>query len=69
VGYKENSKAYKIFILAKRKTIVSKDVKFQEDLASTRSQESLIVIEDVMQEHCYQIKKSEGGREVDTLEH
>jgi hypothetical protein len=46
VGYNETSKAYRIFIPAQRKTIVSRDVKFKENLASRRSQESSTVTED-----------------------
>jgi hypothetical protein len=46
VGYNETSKAYKIFIATQRKTIVSRDVKFEENLAFRRSQESLVVTED-----------------------
>jgi hypothetical protein len=46
VGYNETSKAYRIFIPSQRKTFVSKYVKFQDKLASRRSQESSTVTED-----------------------
>jgi hypothetical protein len=46
VGYSETSKAYRIFILVHRKTVVSRDVKFDEKLTSRTTQESLVVIED-----------------------
>jgi hypothetical protein len=46
VGYSETSKAYRIFILAQWKTVVSRDVKFEEKLASRRSQDSSAVTED-----------------------
>jgi hypothetical protein len=39
VGYNETSKAYRIFIPAQRKTMVSRDVKFEENLASRKSHE------------------------------
>jgi hypothetical protein len=39
VGYNNTSKAYKIFIPTQRKTIVSRDVKFEENLASRKSHE------------------------------
>jgi hypothetical protein len=45
-GYSETSKAYKIYILAQRKTIVSRDVKFEENLTSRSTQESSTMIED-----------------------
>ena len=41
-----NSKAYKIYILGERKTIVGMDVKFEEDFASRKSHESILVTED-----------------------
>jgi len=46
VGYCKTSKAYRIFIPAQRKTIVSRDVKFEENLASRSTQESSAVTED-----------------------
>jgi hypothetical protein len=46
VGYSKTSKAYKIFILAWRKTVVSIDVKFEENLASRKSHELLPMAED-----------------------
>lgn len=41
IGYNnsETSKDYRIFIPTQRKTIVSKDVKFKENLASMKSHE------------------------------
>ena len=39
VGYSENSKACKIYIRRERKTIVNRDVKFEEDFASRKSHE------------------------------
>jgi hypothetical protein len=50
VGYNETSKAYRIFIPAQRKTIVSRDVKFEENLASRKSHELPPVAEDEEQE-------------------
>jgi hypothetical protein len=46
VGYSETSKDYKIFILERRKTIVSRDVKFKENLACRKSRELPPVAED-----------------------
>jgi hypothetical protein len=46
VGYNKTSKAYKIFILAQRKIVVSQDVKFKESLASRKSQEPPPMAED-----------------------
>jgi hypothetical protein len=43
VGYSETSKAYMVFILAQRKTFVSRDVKFEENLASRKSHDSFTV--------------------------
>jgi hypothetical protein len=37
VGYNETSKAYMIFIPVQQKTMVSRDVKFEENLASRKS--------------------------------
>jgi hypothetical protein len=45
-GYNEISKAYRIFIPAQRKTIVSRDVKFEENLASRKSHELPPLAED-----------------------
>ena len=39
VGYSETSKTYKIYILGERKSIVRKDVKLKEDIASRKSHE------------------------------
>jgi hypothetical protein len=50
VSYNETSKAYKVYILEKRKTIVSKDVKFEEDFASRKSHEPIPMIRDEEQE-------------------
>ena len=36
VGYSETSKAYRVYILARKRTIVSKDVQFDEDRALQR---------------------------------
>jgi hypothetical protein len=46
VGYIETSKDYMIFILAQHKTFVSRDVKFEEKLASNKSRESSSLTED-----------------------
>jgi len=37
IGYSETSKAYMVYILEQRKTIVSRDVKFEEDFSSRES--------------------------------
>ena len=37
VGYSETSKAYRVYILARKRIIVSKDVQFDEDRALLRS--------------------------------
>ena len=50
VGYTETSKSYKIYIRGERKTIVSKDVKFEEEFASKKSHKPIPVIEDEEQE-------------------
>jgi transposase InsO family protein len=39
VGYSEDSKAYRVFFPDQRKTVVSRDVKFEENLASRKSQD------------------------------
>ena len=46
VGYSETSKAYKIFMPAQRKTTVSRDVKFEDNLAFRKSHELPAVTED-----------------------
>ena len=46
VGYNETSKAYKVHIPEQRKTIVSRHVKFEEDFASKKSHEPILVTED-----------------------
>jgi hypothetical protein len=50
VGYSETSKAYRVYIPKQRKTIVSRDVKFEEDFASRKSHEPIPVTEDEEQE-------------------
>jgi hypothetical protein len=45
VGYSETSKAYRVYILEQRKTLVSRDVKFEEDFASREYHEPIPVIE------------------------
>jgi hypothetical protein len=62
VGYNETSKAYRIFILAQRKTIVSRDVKFEENLASRSTKESSAMIE-VKDEQQSAIQTSNGEAE------
>ena len=39
VGYSETSKAYRIYIPAKRKVVVRRDVKFEEERAFRRTRE------------------------------
>ena len=46
MGYDETSKAYRIFIPTQWKIVVSRDVNFEENLASRKSQESSIVTDD-----------------------
>jgi hypothetical protein len=46
VGYSETSKAYRVYTPMQRKTIVRKDVNFEEDFASRKSHEPILVIED-----------------------
>jgi hypothetical protein len=46
VRYNETSKAYRVFIPNHKKTIISRDVKFEEDFASRKSHEPIPVIED-----------------------
>ena len=50
VDYSENSKAYKFYIPGERKTIVNRDVNFDEDFASRKSREPLLVIGNEEQE-------------------
>jgi hypothetical protein len=50
VGYNEISYAYMIFIPAHRRTILSKDVKFEERSTSRKSHDPLLVTEDEEQE-------------------
>jgi len=47
VVYIETSKAYVILILAQQKTILSRDVKFNENVASRSTQGSSTMIEDI----------------------
>jgi hypothetical protein len=46
LGYNKTSKAYRIFVLAQRKTIVSIAVKLEEILAFRKSQELSLLVED-----------------------
>jgi hypothetical protein len=39
MGYNDDSKAYKVFLPDQRRTVVSLDVKFEEDLTSRHSQD------------------------------
>jgi len=39
VGYSENAKAYRIYLLGSKKVVVQRDVKFMEDRAFRRSRE------------------------------
>ena len=50
IGYSETSKAYKIYIPRERKTIVSMDVKFEEDFASRKPHDHILVTKDEEQE-------------------
>ena len=50
VGYNETSKAYRVYIPKKRKTIVSKDVKFEEDFTSRKSHEPIPITNNEEQE-------------------
>ena len=50
VGYNETSKAYRIFIPVQQKKVVSRDVKFEENLASRKSRDLPQVEEDEEQE-------------------
>ena len=50
VGYNETSKAYRVFIPEQRKTVISRDVKFEEDFASKKSHDPILVTKDEEQE-------------------
>jgi hypothetical protein len=50
VSYNETSKAYKVYILEQRKTIVSKDIKFEEGFASRKSHAFIPLTKDKEQE-------------------
>jgi hypothetical protein len=50
VGYSETSKAYRIFIPVQQKKVVSRDVKFEENLASRKSRETSTVTKDEEQQ-------------------
>jgi hypothetical protein len=43
VGYSETSNPYMVYIAEQRKTIVRRDVKFEEDIASRKSHEPILV--------------------------
>ena len=43
VGYNETSKAYKVYVRDSRKTMVSTDVMFEEDFASSKSHDLNLV--------------------------
>jgi len=46
VGYDNTSTTYRIYILARWETMVSKDVKCYEDVRSSSSHDSFLVIEE-----------------------
>jgi hypothetical protein len=46
LGYNETSNAYIIYILEQRKIVVSRDVKFEKDLASRKSREPIPMTND-----------------------
>ena len=46
VGYNETPKAYRVYIPEQKKTIMSRDVKFEEDFASKKSHKSTSITED-----------------------
>jgi hypothetical protein len=46
IGYSETSKAYRVWIPAQRKIVVSRDVKFEEGLAYRKSHGPTPVTED-----------------------
>jgi hypothetical protein len=50
VGYNEISKAYKVFVPDQRKTVISRDVNFEEEFASKNSNEPIPVAEGKEQE-------------------
>jgi hypothetical protein len=50
VGYSETSKDYRVYVLEHRKTLVSRDVKFEEDFASRKSHEPIPMTKDEEQE-------------------
>lgn len=50
LGYNETSKPCKVYIPEQRKTVVSRDVKFEEDFAFRKSLEPIPVTEDEEQE-------------------
>jgi hypothetical protein len=50
VGYSEDSKAYIVFLPNQRNTVVSRDVKFKENLASRKSQDLPTVVEGPQEE-------------------
>jgi hypothetical protein len=41
VGYSETSKGYRVYILALRKTVVGRDVKFEEDRALRKAHDTI----------------------------
>jgi hypothetical protein len=43
VGYIKDSKAYRVFLTEQRRTVMSRDVKFEETLASRKYQDLLAV--------------------------
>jgi hypothetical protein len=45
VGYSEVSKAYNIFVLARRRIMVSRDVQFEEERALRRSRDKPVQVE------------------------
>jgi hypothetical protein len=45
-AYSETSMAYRVYILEQRKTVISRDVKFEEEFASMKSNEPTLVAED-----------------------
>jgi hypothetical protein len=60
VRYSETKKDYRIFIPMQRKIVVSRDVKFKENLASRSTQESSAVTEEKEQQSTIQ---TSGGEE------
>lgn len=46
VGYNETSKAYKVYILSQGKTMVSRDVIFEEHRALTKSNDTILMADD-----------------------